>query len=144
MNLDQGPVHKWLFGASSSPVGRRWAPTRRGDVATWMPPSGLQRQVGLHGEDDQAARRREQGEDDEAEQFALAEVHFGLEAVAVLVEFLEGDFHLVLVVMELPQVVLDEFDAGLVAMHLGADAIGSGVAEGFLQACALVEVHGVT
>ncbi len=51
----------------------------------------------------------------------------------MLVEFLERDVHLDLVVMELPQVVLDEFDAGLVAMHLGADAIGGGVPERFLQ-----------
>lgn len=63
-------------------AGSRWAPAPRGDVAAAMPASGLQRQVGLHGEDDQAARRRKQGEDDEAEQFALAEVHLGLEAGA--------------------------------------------------------------
>lgn len=98
----------------------------------------------MDGEDDQAARGREQGEDDEAEQFALAEVHFGLEAVAALVAFLERDVHLDLVVMELPQVVLDEFDTGLVAVDLGADAIGGGVPERFLQAIKLVEVHGVT
>jgi hypothetical protein len=52
-------------------AGSRWAPAPRGDVAAAMPASGLQRQVGLHGEDDQAARRRKQGEDDEAAHLAL-------------------------------------------------------------------------
>ena len=44
----------------------------------------------------------------------------------MLVEFLERDVHLDLVVMERPQVVLDEFDAGLVVMNRVAYAIVGG------------------